>query len=180
MAAILSWPQCHNDSIMHRSRRRNIETERSFSLSALIAVKKSSDEHEDVIKWKHFPCYWPFVRGIHRFPVNSPHKDQLRGALMFSLICTRINGWVNNGECGDLKRRRAHYDVIVTSFVKMKIFLFQSHVYTSHPMNNAHGSTSVVFCAPSQCKDGLSRCGYFHYKDKTVVRRLIFIMGILY
>ena len=19
----------------------------------------------DVIKWKHFPCYWPFVRGIH-------------------------------------------------------------------------------------------------------------------
>ena len=22
--------------------------------------------HDDVIKWKHFPCYWPFVRGIHR------------------------------------------------------------------------------------------------------------------
>ena len=28
--------------------------------------------HDDVIKWKHFPCYWPFVRGIHRSPVNSP------------------------------------------------------------------------------------------------------------
>ena len=36
-----------------------------------------------------------------------------RGALMFSLICTRINGWVNNGEAGDLRRNRAHYDVIV-------------------------------------------------------------------
>ena len=23
-------------------------------------------EHDDVIKWKHFPRYWPFVRGIHR------------------------------------------------------------------------------------------------------------------
>ena len=22
--------------------------------------------HDDVIKWKHFPRYWPFVRGIHR------------------------------------------------------------------------------------------------------------------
>ena len=69
--------------------------------------------HDDVIKWKHFPRYWPFLRGIHRSPVNSPHKGQRRGALMFSLICARINGWVNNGEAGDLRRHRAHYDVIV-------------------------------------------------------------------
>ena len=46
-------------------------------------------------------------------PVNSPHKGQWRGALMFSLICTRINGWVNNDEAGDLRRHCAHYDVIV-------------------------------------------------------------------
>ena len=39
--------------------------------------------HDDVIKWKHFPRYWPFVRGIHRSPVNSPHKGQWRGALMY-------------------------------------------------------------------------------------------------
>ena len=69
--------------------------------------------HDDVIKWKHFPRYWPFARGIHRSPVNSPHKDQWRGALMFSLICVWINGWVNNGEAGDLRRSRTHYDVTV-------------------------------------------------------------------
>ena len=69
--------------------------------------------HDDVIKWKHFPRYWPFVRGIHRSPVNSPHKGQWRGALMFFFICTRINGWVNNGEAGDLRRHGAHYDVTV-------------------------------------------------------------------
>ena len=46
-------------------------------------------------------------------PVNSPHKGQWRGALMFSLICTRINGWVNNGEASDLRRHCAHYDVTV-------------------------------------------------------------------
>ena len=44
--------------------------------------------HDDVIKWKHFCRYWPFVQGIHRSPVNSPHKGQWCGALMFSLICT--------------------------------------------------------------------------------------------
>ena len=69
--------------------------------------------HADVIKWEYFPRYWPFVRGIHRSPVNSPHKGQWRGALMFSLICAWINGWVNNREARDLRRHRAHYDVIV-------------------------------------------------------------------
>ena len=49
----------------------------------------------------------------HRSPVNSPHKGQWRGTLIFSLICARINGWVNNGEAGDLRRHRDHYDVIV-------------------------------------------------------------------
>ena len=63
--------------------------------------------------FSHFPRYWPFVRGIHRSPVNSPHKGQWRGALMFTLICTRINGWVNNREAGDLRRHRAHNNVIV-------------------------------------------------------------------
>ena len=69
--------------------------------------------HDDVIKWKYFPRYWPFVRGIHRWPVNSPHKGQWCGALMFSLICIWINGWVNNREAGDFRRYRAHYDVSV-------------------------------------------------------------------
>ena len=38
---------------------------------------------------------------------------QWRGALMFSLICARINDWVNNREAGDLRRYRCHYDVNV-------------------------------------------------------------------
>ena len=77
----------------------------------------SSCLHDDVIKWKHFPRYWPFVRGIHRSPVNSPHKGQWRGALMFTSICFRKNGWVNNCEAGDLRRNRAHYDVIVMGYI---------------------------------------------------------------
>ena len=65
--------------------------------------------HDDVIKWKFFVRYWPFVRGIHRSPVNSPHKGQWRGALVFFFICV----WVNNRKAGDLRRYRAHYDIIL-------------------------------------------------------------------
>ena len=32
------------------------------------------------------------------------------------LIWSRIKVWVNNGEAGDLRRRRAHYDVTVMIF----------------------------------------------------------------
>ena len=52
-------------------------------------------------------------------PVNSPHKGQWRGALMFSLICVWINGWVNNRGAGDLRRCRGHYDVIVVTSTEL-------------------------------------------------------------
>ena len=89
-------------------------------------------QHDDVIKWKHFPRYWPFVRGIHRSPGNYPHKGQWRGALIFSLICTRVNGWVNNGEAGDSRRYRAHYDVTVMSEYLMKIWPQQNQAQRVH------------------------------------------------
>ena len=76
--------------------------------------------YDDVIKWKHFPRYWPFVRGIPRSLVNSPHKGQWRRALMLSLICVWINGWLNNREAGDLWRHRVNYDVIVMTCILMK------------------------------------------------------------
>ena len=79
------------------------------------------DLHDDVIKWKYSPRYRPFVRGIHRLPVNSPHKGLWRGALFFSLICAWINGWVNNRKAGDLRRHRAHYDVTVMDYMTTEI-----------------------------------------------------------
>ena len=42
-----------------------------------------------------------------------PRTNKWRGALMFSLICAWINGWVNNREAGDLRRYGAHYVVTV-------------------------------------------------------------------
>ena len=84
--------------------------------------------HDDAIKWKHFLRYWPFVRGIHRSPVNSPHKGQWRGALLFSLICASINGWVNNREAGDLRRHPLWRHC--NDMVELKLFKWEFRIVT--------------------------------------------------
>ena len=70
-------------------------------------------DHDNAIKWNHFPCDWQFLQGIHRSLVNSPHNGQWRGQLMFSLICAWMSVWVNNREADESRRNRAHYDVMV-------------------------------------------------------------------
>ena len=82
--------------------------------------------HDDFIKWKQFPHYWTFVRGIHQSPLNTPHKSQWRGALVFSLICAWTNGSVNDRNAADLRRHRAHYDVTVKGWRCFQHVLFFS------------------------------------------------------
>ena len=104
LARVMAWFRADTNSLSHQS------------WTSWLPLAYCPSSHDDVIKWKHFPRYWPFVRGIHRSPVNSPHKGQWRGALMFSFICVWINSWENNREAGDLRRYRAHYYVIVMIF----------------------------------------------------------------
>ena len=67
--------------------------------------------HDDVIKWKHsLSALLAICAGNSPVTGEFPAKDQWRGALVFSFIW--INGWVNNRKAGDLRRYRAHYDVI--------------------------------------------------------------------
>ena len=58
---------------------------------------------------KHFPRYWPFVWRVHRSPASNADL------WCFLWSAPWINGWLNNREAGDLRRHRAHYDVIVMS-----------------------------------------------------------------
>ena len=65
--------------------------------------------HDDIIKWKHFPRYWPFVWGIHWSPVNSPHKGQWHKALRFSLMMMSSNGnifRITGSLCGEFTGHR--------------------------------------------------------------------------
>ena len=93
-------------------------------------------DHDDVIKWKHFPRYWPFVPGIHR--------GQCGGALMFSLICVWINAWVHNREAADLRRHRAHYVVIVMLIYTVTLSL----IGCAHAQNDPCMTLPPPLCNP--------------------------------
>ena len=97
-------------------------------------------------------------------PVNSPHKGQWRGALMFSLICVWIKDWVNNREAGDLRRYRAHYDVIVM-FLRLQDFTRQYEL----------GKTSVhlVNKGPEtdQCTQDILLFKLVNFNNTTISRR---------
>ena len=69
--------------------------------------------HDDVIKWKHFPRYWTFVPGIHRSRWIPRTKASDAELWCFLWSAPKKSGWVNIRGAGDLRRHRAHYDVIV-------------------------------------------------------------------
>ena len=132
--------------------------------------------HDDVIKWKHFPRNWPFVREIHRSPVNFPHKGQWRGALMFSLIYAWINDWVNNREAGDLRRQHGHYDVIVmisTHLIGLSFFESRHQLHYNDVIVNVMASqiTSLTIVHLTVYSGADQR----QHQSSTL---LVFVMGI--
>ena len=88
-------------------------------------------------------------------PVISPHKGQWRGALVFSLICDWINGWVKNCEAGDIRRHQTYYDVIV--IIKDIGKIHHSQAATKHIKTNTSKRESLncwnksVTSMPSPC-----------------------------
>ena len=82
----------------------------------------------------------------HRL-LNSPHKGQWCGALMFSLIRAWINGWVNNRKAGDLRCHRAHYDVVV--MISKNVTLL---------VNRTSNATQVTLCRFCQITEKQRKC----------------------
>ena len=99
-----------------------------------------------VVEWKHFQRYWPFVRGIHRSPMSSPHKGQWRGVSMFYLICVWTNGWVNNRDASDLRRHRAQYDgTVVTAKFERSIYLVSCVISCVH-IHKCYWRNIIIVC----------------------------------
>ena len=143
------WRNCLKATLMALATRAKFASEERIMLTGIHSVHSASFTHwwrhlqmyihDDVMKWNHFPRSWPFVRGIHRPLVNSPHKGQWRGALMFSLIYARINGWVNNREAGDLRRHRAHYDAnIMDPAFREDAMIWKLFVHNWHFVKTIH------------------------------------------
>ena len=141
----------YGEMYIHINNTQNCHQWKSMIWSHQVTILQMPND--EVIEWKHFPLYWPFMRGIHRGPVNSPHKGQWRGALLFSLICVWINGWVNNREAGDLRRYRAHYDVSVMLTAKLSLKWTQM---------NRKNSITAILCSETLCEWILGIIIYVH------------------
>ena len=95
--------------------RKKASMNHKYGLDAplmLSACQNADINHDDIIKWKLFPRYCPFVKGIRRSPVDPHHKGQWHGALSF-FICAWTNGWANNRDAGDLRHHGTHYSITV-------------------------------------------------------------------
>ena len=80
--------------------------------------------HDDVIKWKHSPHYWRFVRGIRLSPMDSPHSVQWRGPLMFYFMYAWTNSWASSPTADDFRRHGAHCHITVMSEGWLVFFIF--------------------------------------------------------
>ena len=125
---------------------------------------------------------------LTRSSVNSPHKGQWRGVLIFLWSAPSIKGWVNNREAGDLRHHRAHYDVIVIlswhenlHLPKTSSNLFQNNIRYNGAIIWSKIRTAAFNPGPwfninmSSYRYRKSHCG-----DKTVVRSSYLHNGISY
>ena len=96
--------------------------------------------------WKYFPRYWPFLRGIHRSPVHSPHKGRVTGSFGVCLDVHWTSGWANSRYFGDLRRHGAHCDItVMRCFVVVKSWLTGWWIHVLH----LHVPTSCTCCFTS-------------------------------
>ena len=115
----------------------NLSTHATVSCFLLHSIFRTSRSvwivHDDVIKWKHLPRYWPFVRGIHRSPVTGEFPTQ--GPVTWSVdvlfdlrpnkrLSKQWGGWW-------YETHRAHYDVIVMNddyYTKAHTIINTAHI----------------------------------------------------
>ena len=82
------------------------------SISEKFSLQPVRLPRDDVIKWKHFPRYWSFVREFTGDRWN-PRTKASDAELWCFLWSAWINSSVNNGDADDLRCHRIHYDVTV-------------------------------------------------------------------
>ena len=74
---------------------------------------------------------------INRPPVNSSHRGQWRGALMFSSICAWINAKITNWEADYFRGHRTHYDVTVMAGVKLTCVWLHEALQSYNQVHNS-------------------------------------------
>ena len=114
------------------------------------------------------------MRGIHRWPVDSPHKGQWRGALTFSLICAWTNGWANNRGAGYSRRHRAHHDVTVMPLLLDQDQIICMTIISVVTTQRFWALRDHLIRVPEKISDHM---GFFSYENNDIVH---FLFDIFY
>ena len=89
------------------SRFAPIQWETSLQCNAISLISHEMWAcYRDVMTWKCFMHYWPFVKGIHL--VDSLHKGPVMHNIDVSLMLARTNCYANSGMGSDLRCHNAH------------------------------------------------------------------------
>ena len=98
-----------------------------FLLTYLAIFFRVASPHDYVIKWKHFPHYWPFVQGIHWSPGDSPHKGQWCAALIKRLSKQSWGWWFEMLSCPLWCHHNGHWGNHMIFFRITSLALGQSY-----------------------------------------------------
>ena len=138
--------------------------------------------------WRHqmetFSALLAICAGNSPVTGEFPTPRPVTRALMFSLISAWINGWVNNGEAGDLRRRRAHYDVTVMSR-EWEVFFKITKKADGQENGTQYPSTKREWGKLCRIKSNISICAVFTWyrQMKTIempfcnIKIIIHLMG---
>ena len=98
-----------------------------------ISSRITFSTYNNLKSWNLRADVWQWCRS----PVNFPHKGQWSGALVFSLICTGINGWVNNGEAVARARPAVPLGLwSITSSLRGNLYVQRLHKFIKWFANN--------------------------------------------
>ena len=91
MNLVIRVPACETSFDIAFGRIGNAKRQGTLDAFIPCLLHHTAYTHDDVIKWKHCPRYWPFCAGNSQLTGEFPHKGRWPGALMFSFICAWIN-----------------------------------------------------------------------------------------
>ena len=145
------------------------------SLCQIFCVATDRKRRISMPWWRHhmetFSVLLAICAGNSPVPMNS--KGQWRGALMFSLICARMNGWVNNGEAGDLRLHWVHYDLIVMWYVICSIEIALHNSYREHGQHVVWLMDILVYSSDKRGSSSTRKLYQFDYHQTRQLQQLV-------
>ena len=145
-----NWPQ-EIESIVHIASVQ-------FPIASQVTLNdigKISQYQTQTTWWRHqmetFSALLALCAGNSPVPGEFHTQRPVTRSFDVYLICTQINGWVNNREAGDSRRHRAHYDVIVmktkasASWIMYGMLILQVNIKLTLGFTTSHSCRIMFF-----------------------------------